>query len=297
MPRNSSRKKIVRRRATRHGERYTRALHATGAAGTQRDEPRTAQPDTAPEAGTETAAFDELDAAVWECDLQRIRAVQQLVESRGWVVDPDMRDELDDDGHATGTDVFWDYALAFGAAVLAGDELEEHLAEDHPRRPECSFGWEPEAGGLVVVVQTAGNWGGCPHHRTTRHTLPMNDDITAQLPWLLATVEDAARKADAALLLACTMRGPCGERAQRRAEYRHRLSAWSTAMARAGKDLSPEKMAELLAWEDEHLGRTIGPDGEPVGTSDWPGWIPLIGPPPWRKALIADDPGPAVAPS
>jgi hypothetical protein len=52
-------------------------------------------------------------------------------------------------------------------------------------------------------------------------------------------------------------------------------------MVEAGEKLSPEKMAELPAWEDEHLGR----EDEPLGTIDWPGWIPLIGPPPRLDTL------------
>ena len=68
-------------------------------------------------------------------------------------------------------------------------------------------------------------------------------------------------------------------------------------MVEAARKFSPEKMAELLAWEHEHLGgRPLGPDGEPLGTSDWPDWIPLIGPPPWQEAPKSDDPDPDLLP-
>ena len=62
-------------------------------------------------------------------------------------------------------------------------------------------------------------------------------------------------------------------------------------MVEAGRGLSEVEMAELRAWEDTHLGGLVlGPDGEPFGTSDWPGWIPPIGAPPWREPSATDGP-------
>ena len=39
--------------------------------------------------------------------------------------------------------------------------------------------------------------------------------------------------------------------------------------------MTKEQLQELTNWETENL------DGDTVGTMDWPGWIPLIGLPPW----------------
>lgn len=290
MPKNSRRKKVVRQRATQRGECYTRALRAARSTVTTADT----------QAGA--TAGSEVDAAAWERDLARIQAVQQLVEARGWVVALEARDELDDAGRAATMDVHWDYPAAFSASSIAGDELEDYLddldddlAEDRPRGLGCSFSWDADTG-LMVAVETAGNWRGCRHHRTVRHTLPMDDTTTSRLPQLLDAVESAARAVDPARLLACTLEGPCGGRARQRAAQRDRLLAWSSAMVEAGRKFSPEQMAELQAWEGEHLNRVMGPDGEPLGTSDWPGWVPLIGLPPWREAPATDDPDPDLLP-
>lgn len=290
MPKNSRRKRAVRQRAARHGERYTRALRATDPTGTPPTERAAAEPEA------------EFDAAAWQRDLELIQAVQQLVEARGWTVGPYAREEVDDDGRAMTADVYWDYPAAFSGPSIAGDryedyldELGEDLAEDHPRGPECHFSSDSDTG-FVVAVETAGNSQGCRHHRIVGHTVAMDATTVARLPQLLDAVESAARAVDPARLLACTMAGPCGARARRRAARRSRQSAWTAAMLEAGEQFSPEKMAELLAWEDEHLGRNTGPDGRSFGTSDWPGWVPLIGPPPWREDPATDDPDPDLVP-
>lgn len=286
MPKNSRRKKDARQRAARHGERYTRALRAA------RSTVTTAEIQAGPTVESES------DAAAWERDLDLIRAVQQLVEARGWVVPSFARDDLDDAGRAATIEVCWDYLAAFTGPSIVGDRLEDYLddldddlAEDRPQGPQCSFSWDSDTG-FVVVVQTAGNWRGCRHHRTVRHTLPMNQETTAQLPQLLDAVESAARMIDPARLLACTLEGPCGARARHRAAARDRADAWRSAMADAWEKLPLVKKAELLAWEEEHLGR----EDETFGTGDWPDWIPLIGPRPRLGGPEADDPDPDLLP-
>lgn len=81
MPKNSRRKKDARKRAARHGERYTRALRAARSTVTTADT----------QVGATTGS--EGDAAAWERDLDRIQAVQQLMEARGWAVPPFARDQ------------------------------------------------------------------------------------------------------------------------------------------------------------------------------------------------------------
>lgn len=303
MTKNSRRKNDARQRAAHHSEPYTRALRATRVALDIE----------------EAAPGSAFEIATWKRDLARMRAVQQLVQARGWVVAPIAQEAFDTAGRAVTADAFFDYPAAFSAPSITGDrfddyldDLDEDLAEDGPRRPVCGFG-RTDAGGLTVVVETAGNWQGCRHHRVVAHTVALNapdspdspdfpgalpPDATTALPPLLDTVESTARELDPARLLACTLEGPCGARARRRAERRHRHLAYSRAMVEAGKKFSAEEMAELLAWEREHLGgRTLGPDGDPLGTSDWPGWIPLIGPPPWNEAPESDDPVPDLLPT
>ncbi|GLZ43791.1 hypothetical protein [Actinokineospora sp. NBRC 105648] len=52
--------------------------------------------------------------------------------------------------------------------------------------------------------------------------------------------------------------------------------AWHEARIKAYDDLlTDEQRAEFQAWA------TANVDGHSVGTSDWPGWVPLIGAPPW----------------
>src|SRR5205823_1645399 len=140
----------------------------------------------------------------WERDLDWIQAVQQRVEARGWVVTPDTREELDDAGRAATMDVYWTYPAAFSAPSIAGDRLDDYLddldddlKEDRPRAPEFSFSRDSDTG-FILVVETAGNWQGCRHHRTVAHTLPIDETTIARLPQLLDAVESAARAVDPA---------------------------------------------------------------------------------------------------
>jgi hypothetical protein len=60
-----------------------------------------------------------------------------------------------------------------------------------------------------------------------------------------------------------------GMRGGRNSELREQRLAWFEKMATY--PLTAEQRADLKRWEAEHL------DGRTVGTSDWPGWGPLIG--------------------
>lgn len=296
MPKNSRRKKSARQRAARRGENYTRALRAVGETRSWPEHVATASPD---------AAHDE---ASWAQDLLQIRRVQEVVEARGWVVSRYAHEEFDDDGRAATMDVCWDYPAASSAtAATLAHRLPGGLEDDYPRAPECSVGWD-ERLGLVVKVQTAGNWGGCRRHRTDLHIVPIAEAEAAthhRLRRLLATVERAARAVDPELLIDCTSRGPCGRRAHERAARRNSINVWTGKMVEVARRFSAEEMAELQAWDDEHLGgRVLKSDGEPFGTSDWPGWVPLIGPAPWDERPTPDgsetdapDPGPIPVPS
>lgn len=59
--------------------------------------------------------------------------------------------------------------------------------------------------------------------------------------------------------------------------YQQRVMDWFEAMHRAYEGFSDEQRAEFHAWEKSNI------DGHSVATSDWPGWEPLIGPPPMRE--------------
>jgi hypothetical protein len=48
----------------------------------------------------------------------------------------------------------------------------------------------------------------------------------------------------------------------------------------AMKFMTEDQKRELEAWEKEHL------DGQGVGTSDWPGWEPIIGKKPKEFRVI-----------
>lgn len=56
----------------------------------------------------------------------------------------------------------------------------------------------------------------------------------------------------------------------------------------AYRAMSPDLRVDLHAWEDANL------DGSTVGTSDWPGWVDLIGPPPILKPLTIKPKPPAL---
>lgn len=59
-------------------------------------------------------------------------------------------------------------------------------------------------------------------------------------------------------------------------EYQKACRSWFQRMATL--QLSPQQRQNLEAWERANL------DGHSVATSDWPGWIALIGRPPWKFA-------------
>lgn len=296
MPKNSSRKTAARQRAARRGERYTRALRVVGGIGSLEDLV-VARPDTTD------------DGVGWAQDLWQIRRLQDIVESRGWVAPAHAHDEFADDGCASTVDVCWEYpAPSASSCGNTTNQLPDVLDDEGPRNPECSVGWD-EQRGLVAKVQTAGNWGGCRLHRTDLHIVPIAEAAARhRLPRLLTTVERAARTIDPAQLIDCTLRGPCGRRVRQRLRHLDRVNAWTGAMVAAARQFSAAEMAELQVWEGEHLGgRALKADGEPFGTSDWPGWAPLIGPAPWdeRPVLHASedadpaetDPGPVPVPS
>lgn len=52
---------------------------------------------------------------------------------------------------------------------------------------------------------------------------------------------------------------------------------WFSAMARISRTLPPEELLALTKWESENL------DGHSVATSDWPGWLKYLSPPPWKQ--------------
>lgn len=47
------------------------------------------------------------------------------------------------------------------------------------------------------------------------------------------------------------------------------------SMVSAAEAMAPDERAEFDEWDQDRPGN--------VGTSDWPGWLPLIGPPPWSQ--------------
>lgn len=61
----------------------------------------------------------------------------------------------------------------------------------------------------------------------------------------------------------------------------HRTAAkWHEAMKAAYYEFSDATRAELHAWETENL------DGRRGVVGDWPGWVVLIGAPPWIEELL-----------
>lgn len=61
--------------------------------------------------------------------------------------------------------------------------------------------------------------------------------------------------------------------------YRAAKLAWFGRMVDTYRQMSPPVKTELEDWEKVNL------DGCAVGTSDWPGWLPLISPPPTVGAM------------
>lgn len=56
--------------------------------------------------------------------------------------------------------------------------------------------------------------------------------------------------------------------------YPKALVAWYEKMADEAATLPAQQREELEQWEADSV------NGESLGTSDWPGWEPLIGPRP-----------------
>jgi hypothetical protein len=258
MTKNSRRKQAARQRAARTGESYTRARRAT--------DPSSQEPPPDAVEGTTSSELDEIPE-----DFEDIHRIQRLVESRGWIVGPYCADDLDDDGLATILDVQWEYPAAFGGTQYDDD------GDDAPCRPTCGFSWEAGSDIQWITVDTAGNWKGCATHSTIRRTLPLTEAGIGRLPQLLAEIEEHARSMDLAPLIKCSASGPCAELIAQRDEEQKRHLVWLEAQIDAYDTvLTEQQRAEFHAWEKANT------DGHSVSTADWPGWIPLIGEPPWR---------------
>lgn len=259
MTKNSRRKRAAREHAAQTGERYTRARRAIGLAS---QEP----PDRV------VGTTSDLDETLM--DFEDIHRIQRLVESRGWTVGPYDADDLDEDGMAASLEVQWEYPAAFGGGQYDDD------GDDAPCRPTCGFSWDESSDNEWITLDTAGNWHGCETHSTIRHTLPLTETGIDRLPQLLVEIERHARSMNLALLIECNASGPCAELIIHREEEQKRQLAWLEAQIDAyDTRLTEQQRAEFHAWERANT------DGHSVSTADWPGWIPLIGEPPWRARL------------
>ena len=187
MPKNSRRKKQTRQHATRKGEHYIRARRAT-------DVHR--QPSVPPD----SAGLAVLDAKDASTDEGRVLPVQRMLESRGWVALPYANPILSVNalGVATSINDMWEFPAAFGGAEL---EDEEGVA---PQKPTLGFG-------TGIWIDTAGNWGGCEQHRSTKLELPWTQRGLAQLPELLGEIEEASTALDPHPYIECLENGPCAE--------------------------------------------------------------------------------------
>jgi hypothetical protein len=249
---NNRRKKATRQQASLAGERYMRARHHLATERARQAEP----------------PGDRYEVSI---SLEQLHDLQRLLEARGWKLGPWQEDRLDEHGMAVHLECSWEYPAAYNSADFDEDD------DDGPYIPKCGFsfdldGHEPE----LIVVETAGNWGGCDQHRTTRHSVPATETGIAQLPALLSEVEKHARPMDPHELIECTSTGACAQQVENRAKYRQKLVDWHSAMVEAyEKRMTDQQRAELDAWEKANL------NGYSVGTHDWPGWIPLIGPSPF----------------
>jgi hypothetical protein len=252
MTRNHRRKQSARQHAARTGDRYVRARRTTeGAMG--KPEPTAVRP-----------MLEDDESAL---TFARLHKLQRVLEPRGWFAEG----TLDEHGLATSLDDAWGYPAAFnGPPVDLADP-------DAPQIPACGLTFEEDDDGHLITIDTAGNWEGCSEHATVHYRLPMGDEGFAQLPQLLDDVEQHARSLDSAMLIECAETGPCGEAIVRRRASRQLHLDWSRSMVRAHDELLDDRQrAELSEWERAHL------DGRSARTSDWPGWVPIIGVPPWR---------------
>jgi hypothetical protein len=203
MPKNSRRKKDVRRHAVRKGERYMRAWHSTG--------PTAQNAQQAPS----VSAAPEIDYLA--TGFEPIHRIQRVLESRTWVVTPSVKSDLDAHGMAADTDVMWDYAPAFRGVEFEEDDMADEIV---PTKPNCHFDFENPFDNGWIVLQTAGNWGGCEQHRIVSHRLPLTEAGIAALPQLLAKVEAPARTLDPTPFIQCLAHGPCAEHARQREKQR-----------------------------------------------------------------------------
>lgn len=257
MTKNSRRKKTARQRASRTGERYTRARRNI---------------DTSKQGFRLDPVGMDSTATCSEEGFEAIHHVQQLVEARGWEIGPYLDDRLDEQGMAISLEVSWDYPASFNGVQF--DDEDDGV----PRRPRCGFFWDDDTDTEWIIVETVGNWGGCEEHCPASYSLPLTETGIAQLAKTLARVEEESRAMDPAPLVACTANGPCAQKVAQREAQRNTYLAWHEAMIKAyDEKLTEQQRAEFHAWEKENL------DGHSVATSDWPGWVPLIGAPPWRK--------------
>ncbi|MCK2240983.1 MULTISPECIES: hypothetical protein [unclassified Crossiella] len=267
MTKNNGRKKANRNFATRSGQRYTRARRQLAS-----------HDRTAP---MQAAVADPAEVWIFE---EQLHELQRLLEARGWVLSTDDEDMLDEQGCVISPEATWEYPAAYTAWQLdqnvdQGQDLDSDDEDAAPHVPLCRFSFEQnDDRGELIVVDTAGNWKGCEAHRVVHHEVPATKEGLAQLPTVLADIEEQARTLDPTALIECSTSGPCSGHIARRAAQRQTFMDWFEAMRQAYEQrLTDQQRAELHAWEEANL------DGHSVATSDWPGWVPLIGAPPWRN--------------
>ena len=195
MPKNSRRKKQTRQRAVRKGERYVRASRNLTA--TTQVPPRPQLPTLADRWYRATLGDDDNV-------LHDVLQVQRVVESRGWVLPSFGGQYVDAHGMARTTEIMWEFAAAFGGAELDGDEDVE------PQKPTVSLG------GDWIVIDTGGNWGGCPAHAAARLEWPWTERGLAKLPEFLVLVEEIYGPIDPRPFIDCLADGPCAELAHQR---------------------------------------------------------------------------------
>ena len=196
MPKNSRRKKQTRQHAVGKGERYMRARRSTGV---------TSQPSGGEHSvPVEPADYPPMAARCASTGEERVLPVQRLLESRGWVPLPysgrffDLTEEV-----ATSIADLWEFAAGFGGVELEDDE------DFAPQKPTLGFN-----GG--IWIDTAGNWGGCEQHRSTKLELSGTQCAIAQLAELLGKIEDMSRTLDPGPYIECLEHGPCAELAEQR---------------------------------------------------------------------------------
>lgn len=198
MPKNSRRKKQTCQRAVRKRERYMHALRSqTAVAQDVRRKSATAADSSDPAAPA---------AKCTSTDLERVLPVQRMLESRGWVALPYSGQVFwtDAQGKFISLPDMWEFPAGFSGVEL--DDDDEELA---PQKPTLSF-----ADG--ILVETAGNWGGCEQHRCTKLDWPATPRGLAELPELLGKIEELSRPLDPGPYIECLADGPCAKLAEQR---------------------------------------------------------------------------------